>query len=177
MIAPQLRNRNIMQLCWVVPDLHASMAQWTKTAGVGPFFYFDNVPVVDPIYRGKTGPVPPITAAIAQAGDMQIELVSQESAERSIWTELVPKGKSGFHHAAIYSKNYDADLAAYKAEGAELALAIKMMGARTCWLDTVSQLGFMMEIVEANPVAEKVFGAIREAGHNWDGKDPVRTLG
>jgi hypothetical protein len=177
MLAPALRNRNIMQLCWVVPDLHAAMASWTKSAGVGPFFYFDNVPVVDPIYRGKTGPVPPITAAIAQAGDMQIELVAQESDERSIWTELVPKGKTGFHHCALYCKDYDAELKSYLDSGAELALSIKMMGARTCWLDTVAQLGFMMELVEANPVAEKVFAAIREAGHTWDGKDPVRTLG
>src|SRR5437588_12532485 len=106
MIASALRNRNFMQFCWVVPDLHAAMASWTKSSGVGPFFYFDNVPVVDPVYRGKTGPVPAITAAIAQAGDVQIELVAQESDEPSIWRELVPKGKTGFHHAALYCKDY-----------------------------------------------------------------------
>jgi hypothetical protein len=152
------------------------MAAWTKTAGVGPFYYFDNVPVMEPVYRGKTGPVPPITAAIAQSGDLQIELVAQESDEMSIWREVVPAGKAGFHHAALYVQDYDAELKAYLDQGAELALSIKMMGARTCWIDTMSTLGFMVELVEANPVAEMVFGRIRAAAQYWDGKDPVRTF-
>jgi len=176
MLAPHLRDRRFMQLCWVVTDLHASMAEWTKTAGVGPFFYFGKVPVVDPIYRGKPGGEVDFTAAIAQAGDVQIELVCQPDNKPSIWRDVVPLGRAGFHHAALYCQDYDGTLAAYAATGTEVALAIKMMGARTCWLDTTRSLGFMVELIEANPIAESVFGQIREAGHNWDGKDPVRTL-
>jgi hypothetical protein len=41
----------------------------------------------------------------------------------------------------------------------------------------VPTLGFMVELVEANPVADMVFGKFREAAENWDGKDPVRTFG
>jgi hypothetical protein len=35
----------------------------------------------------------------------------------------------------------------------------------------------MVELVTKNPIAEQVFGAIRAAAVDWDGKDPVRRLG
>ena len=38
------------------------------------------------------------------------------------------------------------------------------MGARTCWLDTTSTLGFMVELIEANPIADAVFEQFRAAG-------------
>jgi hypothetical protein len=52
-----------------------------------------------------------------------------------------------------------------------------MMGARTCYIDTAPTLGFMTELITANPVAEQVFGAIRQAAEGWDGRTPIRTLG
>ena len=51
------------------------------------------------------------------------------------------------------------------------------MGSRVAWLDTVKTLGFMVELITANPVADSVFGAIRAAAEGWDGSDPVRRLG
>ena len=51
-----------------------------------------------------------------------------------------------------------------------------MMGSRTCWLDTTPTLGFMVELIEANPVADSVFAQFRAAAENWDGTNPVRTL-
>jgi len=35
----------------------------------------------------------------------------------------------------------------------------------------------MTELVTANPIAEHVFGAIRDASIGWDGSDPIRSLG
>jgi hypothetical protein len=170
-------NRNYCQLCWVVPDLHAAMDHWTRSAGVGPFFYFDSIPFKDAIYRGKPDDLRGCTAAIAQAGDLQIELVAQEDDRPTIFRELVPMGKAGFHHTAIYSRNYEAERDAYIDTGSPLAFEGDMLGSRTSWIDTVPTLGFMVELVEANPVADMVFAKFREAAENWDGTDPVRTFG
>jgi hypothetical protein len=52
-----------------------------------------------------------------------------------------------------------------------------MMGAKTCYIDTTKTLGFMTELITANPVAEMVFGKFRKAAEGWDGKDPIRRLG
>ncbi len=170
-------NKNFFQMCWVVPDLTAAMKAWTETTGVGPFFEFDGIPFKDAIYRGKPDDLRGCTAAIAQAGDVQIELVAQEDDRMTIFREVVPIGKTGFHHAALYCTDYEAQRDAYINGGTALAFEGDMLGSRTSWLDTVAELGFMVELVEANPVADMVFGKFREAAENWDGSNPIRTFG
>jgi len=41
----------------------------------------------------------------------------------------------------------------------------------------VKSLGFMTELITANPVAAMVFGEFRKAAQGWDGSDPIRRLG
>lgn len=170
-------NQRFMQVCWIVPDIHAAMAAWTRTTGVGPFFYFDTVPFDEPCYRGTPAESPPLAAAMAQAGDIQIELVSPLDDRTSFITDVVPCGHSGLHHLALYCQDYDAELTAYTQNGAEVAFSCRMMGSRTCWVDTTATLGFMVELIEANTVADAVFAQFRAAASDWDGRDPVRTLG
>src|SRR3546814_15004611 len=108
---------------------------------------------------------------------MQIELVCQNDGQPSFWRDVVPAGQSGLHHMALYCQNYDADLAAYTDAGIEVAFSGLMMGNRVCWVDTRAQLGFMIELIEANEVAASVFAQFRAAAQHWDGRDPVRTMG
>jgi hypothetical protein len=171
------RNNVFMQLCWVVPDIQAAMAAWTRTVGVGPFFFFERVTFENGLYRGKPAQFPSVTAAIAQAGPLQIELVCQNDSRPSIFREVVPAGQTGFHHAAIYCSDYDSDLRSYKDAGHDVAFSGLMMGSRTCWVDTRQSLGFLVELIEANPIAASVFAQFRAAAENWDGSNPVRTLG
>ena len=172
-----LTNGNYMQLCWVVPDLEAAIAHWVRAARAGPFFLFEDVHFTDSHYRGSPADIAPHRAAIGQYGDMQIELISPIGDAPGIWRDVVPAGRSGFHHTALYCTDYDAEKAAYAAAGCEIAFEGLMMGARTGYIDTVSTLGFMTELITANPIAEQVFGAFRAAAQGWDGSDPIRTLG
>ncbi len=174
---PATRNRNYMQLCWVVPDLEAAIAHWVRTAGAGPFFVFEELHFDDGIYRGAPADIQPCRAAIGQMGDMQIELVSPTTDGPGIWTDVVPRGQSGLHHTGLYCTDYEADRAACLAGGGEMAFEGLMMGARTCYIDTISTLGFMTELITANPIAEQVFAAIRASSEGWDGSDPIRTMG
>lgn len=176
MITSWPRNRNIMQLCWVVPDLHAAMATWTRTCGVGPFFVFDKVMFDEAQYRGKPADPVDVSAAMAQAGDVQIELVCQNDDRASFWRDIVPAGRTGFHHIALYCDDYDAELASYLRAGARVVFSGKMMGSPVCWVQTEPDLGFMIELITKNPIADAVFEQIRTAGHGWDGSNPVRTL-
>ncbi len=177
MIAPSLRNRNYVQLCWVVHDLEAAIGHWVKTSGAGPFFVFEELHFEDGIYRGRPSDIQPCRAAIGQLGDMQIELVVPGDDGPGIWTDLVQRGQSGFHHTGLYCTDYAAERAAYLDAGAEMAFEGLMMGAKTCYIDTVKTLGFMTELITANPIAEMVFGEFRKAAEGWDGSDPIRRLG
>jgi len=174
---PALRNRDYMQLCWVVTDLDAAIDHWVKTTGAGPFFVFGEVHFAESNYRGAPMDIAPMRAAMGQFGATQIELVQPTGNDPGIWRDLVPFGKSGFHHTGLYCEDYDAQRAAYLDAGSEMAFEGLMMGAKTCYIDTSPTVGFMTELVTVNPVAEQVFGAIRSASEGWDGKDPVRSLG
>lgn len=174
---PALRNRDYMQMCWVVIDLESAIDQWIRTTGAGPFFIFGEVHFTDSYYRGAPMDIQPMRAAMGQFGATQIELVQPVGDDPGIWTDLFPFGTAGFHHTGLYCHDYEAQRDAYLASGCEMAFEGLMMGARTCYIDTSPQLGFMTELVTANPVAEQVFGTIREASVGWDGTDPVRSLG
>jgi hypothetical protein len=176
MISLPFADRNFMQFCWLVPDLDAAMSEWTRRAGIGPFFRFDKVAYDQPKYRGKPGGNADISAAIAQAGDVQIELVCVHDRQPSIWHEGALAGRSGLHHAALYCQNYDATVDAYTKAGSEFIFTGLMMGFRVGWIDTMHTLGFFTELIDANPVADVVFAKFRDAAKNWDGKDPVRRL-
>lgn len=177
MMLPFERNKSFMQLCWVVPDLEASIDHWVKSTGAGPFFVFDNVHFEDSNYRGTPSDIAPHKAAIGQAGEMQIELIQPTGTGPGVWTDVVAPGKLGFHHVGIYCTDYDAERAAYLSTGAEMAFEGLMMGSKTCYIDTVGTLGYMTELITANPVAASVFEMFRQASVGWDGKDPIRTLG
>jgi hypothetical protein len=173
---PALRNKNYMQLAWVVPNIEAAIDSWVRTAGAGPFFVFEELHFTESNYRGTPADVQPCRAAIGQHGDMQIELIQPVDDGPGIWTDVVPRGQLGFHHTGLYCTDYETERAA-ALEGGVMAFEGLMMGAKTCYIDTVATLGFMTELITANPIAEQVFGAIRAAAEGWDGSDPIRTLG
>jgi hypothetical protein len=172
-----LPSRQYMQICWVVPDLREAIGHWARQAGVGPFFYFDDVTYEKAVYRGRPWTPVRFHAAIAQAGEMQIELVSQLEEGPSMFRELVPAGQSGLHHMSTYTENFEADLDHYRRHGAEVVFSGLMKGAPVCWLDTVATLGFMTELITANPLKEQVFARFRQAAEDWDGVEVIRTLG
>lgn len=177
MISPGAREKRYMQMCWVVPDLDTAIAGWLKTTGAGPFFVFEDVHFENSNYRGAPADIAPHRAAIGQHGDMQIELICPTGSGPGIWSDVVSPGGFGFHHTGLYCEDYDVERAAYLEAGHVVAFEGLMMGAKTCYIDTLPTLGFMTELITANPVAAEVFATFRKAAENWDGSDPVRTLG
>ncbi len=171
-----LPSRNFMQTAWVVPDLHAAIDHWTRQAGVGPFFYFDDVVYENAIYRGEPWRPVKFHAAIAQAGNMQIELITQLEEGPSMFRELAGPGESRLHHMSTYTDDYERDLAHYRSAGVEIVFSGLMKGTPVCWLDTVATLGFMTELMTANPIKDQIFARFRDAAANWDGQDPIRRL-
>lgn len=162
-----------MQVCWVVPDLRAAIETWHRTTGAGPFFWFDGVDCTDGRHRGTPAEFPVVTAAIAYAGDLQIELVAQDNDDPGVFRDMFARGQSGLHHMALVCTDYEAERDAYLGAGAELAFEGKVGNSRTCWVDTTPMLGFMVELLEPSPVREKGFAAMRAAAQSWDGVDPI----
>ncbi|ONH27180.1 hypothetical protein BL253_23100 [Pseudofrankia asymbiotica] len=166
-----------MQVCWVVPDLRAAVEAWAGTAGVGPFFWFDGVTFTDGRHRGEPAAFPEVSAAIAYAGDLQVELVCQDNDDPGVFRDVFRQGESGLHHLAVTCTDYQAERDAYLAKGAALAFEGVTGTSRTCWVDTTPTLGFMIELLEPSETREAWFSNMRAAARAWDGTDPIVGLG
>ncbi len=173
MIPAPLLHQGFMQVCWLVPDLPAAIDQWAATAGVGPFFWFDGVPFTEGRHRGGAAEFPRVTAAIAYAGDLQIELVCQDNDDPGVFRDLYRREEHGIHHLARMCTDYEAERDAFAAQGAPVAFEGVAGDSRTCWVDTSSTLGFMVELLEPSAMRDRWFGAMHKAAARWDGLDRV----
>ncbi len=172
-IARAFPNKKFMQVCWVVPDVRAAIDSWAHSTGVGPFFWFDGVGCTGGRHRGAPAEFPKVTAAIAYAGDLQIELVAQDNDDPGVFRDLFAPGQSGLHHMALICADYESERDAYVRAGADLAFEGVIGNSRTCWVDTSPTLGFMVELLEPSPTRDAGFAAMRAAAESWDGIDPI----
>jgi hypothetical protein len=171
MIAPE---QQILQFSWVVADLEEAARRWHATMGIGPFLVNRHLKIGEARYRGRPSSTD-FSTAIAQAGPVQIELVQQHDASPSCYRDTVPEGREAMHHVAFIAGDYDAALAAYTAQGAEVASSGRFGDVRFCYVDTAARLGHMVEILEDRPAIRSFFGAIQRAAERWD-RDPATLL-
>ncbi|MEZ5656424.1 MAG: VOC family protein [Sphingobium sp.] len=164
----------VMQICWVVDDIDAAMASWTKVMGIGPFYIFRDLQIDTVRYRGMPTSTH-FSIAMAQAGGVQIELAQQHCNNPSAYRDLVESGENGLHHIAIYVADYDAALAHFTDQGLVAAIEGTFGEMRFAYVDTSEPLGCMVEIIEHDPLEDRIFARVAEGAENWDGvTEPVR---
>jgi len=74
----------IHQNGYVVSDLDAAIGYWTTVVGVGPFYRLDHAPLDYFSYQGEPS-TPDLDIALANSGDLQIELIQQLNDAPSPW--------------------------------------------------------------------------------------------
>jgi catechol 2,3-dioxygenase-like lactoylglutathione lyase family enzyme len=161
----------IRQGGYLVNDLEAAIDHWTGTLGVGPFFLLPDVAMVDPVYRG--GPCEArIDIALANSGELQIELVQQTNDAPSIYREWLHQGRLGLHHVGFFVEDIDACLT-----GLDPAPERLQHGRNFCYIDTEAHPGTISELIVVDENLGGLFDVIRAASVSWDGTEPVRRLG
>jgi hypothetical protein len=163
----------VIQNCWVVPDVVEAARGWIKL-GVGPFFVFD-VDVPGALYRGKLTPLH-FSVAIAQAGPVQIEFIHQRSDGPSAFRDVVPAGRSGFHHVCRAFGDYEETRAELQRQGVPIVTEGGVDGARFCFADTRLLIGCMLEVVDDGKTGRWLVATVRDAALGWAGQDPIRQL-
>ncbi|MBQ76219.1 MAG: hypothetical protein CMQ20_14530 [Gammaproteobacteria bacterium] len=177
MTKKQRQGQTITQNAHVVVDIHEAMERWMKVMGIGPFFFMEKIELVDIIYRSEPSHLE-VVAALAFAGDLQIELIEQKSTEQSIYRDVVPEGKEGFHHINIYPDDFESEIERYTNLGYPIAMTGKVAGSgmRFCFIDTRSVYNCMLELVD-NVAGSEMWAAHRQISNEWDGvTDPVRPI-
>lgn len=170
-----LPGSSIIQMAFVVRDLDEAVQRFSRTLGAGPFMMNRHVQLTDPRHRGlavKTD----FSLALAQAGDVQIELVQQHDDTPSVYRDLFAPGTEGFHHVAVVVPDVDKEVARYRALGFEVGSTGRFGQADFAYIDTSPATGHMVEILPDNETIRRFFGAVRKAAERWDGVNPVQEM-
>jgi catechol 2,3-dioxygenase-like lactoylglutathione lyase family enzyme len=171
----------IRQVAYLVPDIEAAMGYWADVLGVGPWFYNSKVPIENYIYRGQRYE-PHNSVALANSGDLQIELLQTRNDVPSMYRDFLQAGRSGMHHFAYWTETFDDDLVRAEAAGFKVCMSGEVGdNGRFVYFETTDAgddvwPGTVVELSEVAGPKGRLFKLIREASLNWDGADPVRAF-
>jgi len=167
----------VAQNGYVVRDIEAALAYWTGVLGVGPFYVFDRVEVEHFTYRGQPSNLE-MKVAMANSGDLQIELVQQLNDAPSMYRDFLAAGHEGLQHIAYWTSDYQALYDKALALGFRVGHEGQVGGpkGRFAYFDAEAHPGSVIEISDISGNKRSLFEFIKKASIDWDGNDPIRRF-
>jgi len=167
----------ICQNGYVVRDIHAAMAHWSSTLSVGPFFFFEQAPLEKFCYKGEPSACR-CSIALANSGDLQVELIQQLNDEPSMYRDFLASGNEGLQHLAFWTEDMDNDLEHMQKLGYRVGQSGQVGDdGRFVYYDTGGPAGTTIELSEISGAKGEFFDYVRQAALDWDGSDPVVRVG
>lgn len=169
----------VRQVGYVVKDIEKAMRHWIAL-GVGPWFYKEQVESTEFNYYGKPSRLPALSIALANSGDLQIELIQQRDDAPTLYRDTLERNGECAQHVAYWTlEHFDA----YCRQLLELGYVeghSGRMGAgrgRFAYFVHREVPSLMVELSESSGGKAEYFASVREAALNWDGKDAIRRVG
>jgi len=167
----------VCQNGYVVRDIEKAMAFWTGVQRVGPFFYIPKVKTDWFRYRGVDSPVE-LSIALANSGDLQIELIQQRNDAPSMYRDHLEAHGEGLQHMSYWTTDYqplyDRALEAGFAVGHDGQIGGPK--GRFAYFETTGHPGTVVEISDISGGKGRFFQHIRKVAESWDGRDPIRVV-
>lgn len=162
------------QLGFLVDDLVESAMQWADVHGIGPFHVLPRTRKTV-TYLGQDAELD-AQIAVAQAGPVQIELITQFDDAPSVYRDLAGDGSCRFHQLSTVTNDYDGTVGHFVELGYRVQCELFAGGQHVAYIDTRADFGFFTEVVENAPGFLDAVARIAETCATWDGTDPVRIL-
>lgn len=147
-----LANRTINQVALVVEDLDAAVRRYWERFGIGPWrIYTYQTPLLKQMtYRGRPHDYR-MRLALAQMGDVMIELI-QPLSDENIYVEHLRRKGPGLHHVGVVVPSVDeavtdAERAGFRVLQSGRGHGLRGDGAFT-YMDTEDVLGMIVEFIE-----------------------------
>ncbi len=168
----------VRQNGYVVRDIQAAMKHWIEIMGVGPWYYMGRVTTDYFRHRGQESAVE-MSIALANSGDLQIELIQQRNGAPSMYKEFLDSGREGLQHMSYWTNDYQALYDKALALGYKVGHEGQIGGAlgRFAYFDTEAHPGTVIEISDVSGTKGPVFERVRQAALDWDGSRPIREVG
>lgn len=120
-----------------------------------------------------------MSIALANSGDLQIELIQQRNDAPSLYKEFLDAGFEGLQHMSYWTHDYqglyDKALSLGYVVGHEGAIGGEK--GRFAYFDTQTHPGTIVEISDISGPKGAMFAHIRKVAADWDGADPIRVVG
>lgn len=167
----------VCQNGYVVRDIEAAMRHWIEVLGVGPWFYIEDVKTDWFTYRGAPSEVK-MSIALANSGDLQIELIQPRNDAPSMYRDFLAAGREGLQHMSYWTTDYQGLYDRALALGYRVGHEGQIGGdqGRFAYFDTEAHPGTVVEISDISGAKGKAFAHIRRAAEGWDGSEPIRFL-
>ncbi|MBC9249598.1 glyoxalase [Pseudomonas alcaligenes] len=167
----------VAQNGYVVRDIHAAMEHWINVLGVGPWFYVERVKTDYFRYRGEDSPLE-MSVAIANSGDLQIELIQQHNDAPSMYKDFLDSGREGLQHVAYWTKDYQTIYDNALALGLKVGHEGQIGGdkGRFSYFETELHPGSVVELSDISGPKGMFFEFVRKSAQNWDGSNPIRKI-
>lgn len=162
-----------VQIAYAVDDVERAAQSFADRFGAGPFFIRHHPP-----FEATHDGAPAIfnhSSAYGQWGHMQIELVQLGDCSPVSLHQLV-SAQPGIHHVATFVESLPHEQARLEALGMKCVMhATTPSGLQFAFHDARAELGHLLEIYEPADSVLRLYGKVREAARDWDGRDPVRS--
>ncbi|MEM5515590.1 VOC family protein [Henriciella sp. AS95] len=167
----------VCQNGYVVRDIEAAMQHWITVMGVGPWFYIEDVKTDWFTHRGKPSDVK-MSIALANSGDLQIELIQQRNDAPSMYREFLDAGREGLQHMSYWTEDYQSLYDSALKRGYTVGHEGQIGGekGRFAYFDTEAHPGTVIEISDISGAKGRTFAHIAKVARDWDGSDPVRKI-
>jgi hypothetical protein len=175
MMRPHGFDARLFQCAWVVDDIQTAISHWIDVRGVGPFFLSPHVRSQRGCHRGAPAWFE-ISAGIAQAGTVQIELIQQHAATCPLFRDPADLPGDSPHHIGVVVSDLDAVIGQYAVRGVPVHFEDWFGETRYVFIDTRPEHGYMTEYVQSTAAFDQVRAMIRDAATHWTGDAPIRSL-
>jgi hypothetical protein len=168
----------IRQSGFVVPDLDKALEHWIGHVGIGPWFLIDNVKAELFWHRGAESAVE-MRVALANSGELQIELIEQTNAAPSMFREFLDAGGLGLQHLGFWTCNYQFTYDRMCSLGYRVGQEGRIGGpnGRFAYFEaTGPHAGTVIELSDISGGKGAFFDTVRQAAIDWDGSDPIRPI-
>lgn len=166
----------VRQVGYVVRDIEKAMAHWSGALGVGPWFYKEDVGTTEFRYQGRESRPPRLSIALANSGDLQIELIQQRDDAPSLYLDSLNRAGECAQHIAFWTLDRFDEYTARLLERGYVEGHGGRMGlrGRFAYFIHPDLPSGMIEISEMKGGKGEYFAEIRKASETWDGTAPIR---
>ncbi len=167
----------IRQNGYVVKDIEAAMDYWLNVMGVGPWFLIQKVETDWFRYKGQDSDID-MTIAVANSGDLQIELIQQNNDAPSMYRDFLDAGYEGLQHVAFWSKEYQALYDKLIGDRYVLGHEGQIGGetGRFAYFESTSHPGSVIEISDVSGPKGELFEFVKQSALDWDGVTTIHRM-